>query len=83
MQYSHTVKHKGKFYLAGEEVPENDTESPVLNSDEDTPQEYSKTKIMRMAKADLIDLAIANGMTVDESMSGDTLKEMLVEKLVK
>ena len=45
--------------------------------------EYSKTDILRMPKADLIDLAKANGMEVDEYMNGNTLKDMLISKLVK
>ena len=49
---------------------------------EPTP-EYSKTDILRMPKADLIDLAKANGMEVDEYMNGNTLKDMLISKLVK
>ena len=47
------------------------------------PPEYSKTDILRMPKADLIDLAKANGMEVDEYMNGNTLKDMLISKLVK
>jgi hypothetical protein len=81
MKYYHLVKHNGKYYKAGDEVPEKEDESPVLDSE--TPQEYSKTVINRMAKADLLDLAAANGIEADEYTSGTVLKEMLIDKLVK
>ena len=44
---------------------------------------YSKTDINRMSKSDLLDLAKENGMEVDEYTNGNTLKDMLIEKLVK
>jgi hypothetical protein len=36
-----------------------------------------------MAKADLLDLAAANGIKADEYTSGTVLKDMLIDKLVK
>ena len=34
MIYDHTVKHNGKYYAAGEEVPENDNPLFVNKSEE-------------------------------------------------
>lgn len=50
---------------------------------EDSEKTYSKTEINRMAKADLLDLAAANGIEADEYTSGTVLKEILIDKLVK
>ena len=60
-------------------IPESIPEA----SAESVSPEYSKTDILRMPKADLIDLAKSNGMEVDEYMNGNTLKDMLISKLVK
>ena len=59
------------------------SESAPEASAESVEPEYSKTDILRMPKADLIDLAKSNGMEVDEYMNGNTLKDMLISKLVK
>lgn len=59
------------------------SESAPDASAESVSPEYSKTDILRMPKADLIDLAKSNGMEVDEYMNGNTLKDMLISKLVK
>ena len=45
--------------------------------------EYSKTEINRMSKSDLLELAKTSGIEVDEYASGNALKDMLIEKLVK
>lgn len=70
MVYEYKVKHNGKWYLPGEEVPE-DIEKPE--------QEYTKTDINRMRTADLQKLAGEKGIQNADSFSGEDLKKMLIE----
>lgn len=70
MVYEYKVKHKGKWYLPGEEIPE-ETEQPT--------QTYTKTDINRMSTADLQKLAGEKGIENADSFSGADLKKMLIE----
>lgn len=70
MVYEYKVKHKGKWYLPGEEIPE-ETEQPT--------QPYTKTDINRMSTADLQKLAAEKGIENADSFSGADLKKMLIE----
>lgn len=70
MVYEYKVKHKGKWYLPGEEIPE-ETEQPT--------QPYTKTDINRMKTADLQKLAGEKGIENADSFSGEDLKKMLIE----
>lgn len=70
MVYEYKVKHKGKWYLPGEEIPE-ETEQPT--------QPYTKTDINRMSTADLQKLAGEKGIESADSFSGADLKKMLIE----
>lgn len=70
MVYEYKVKHKGKWYLPGEEIPE-ETEQPT--------QPYTKTDINRMSTADLQKLAREKGIENADSFSGADLKKMLIE----
>lgn len=70
MVYEYKVKHKGKWYLPGEEIPE-ETEQPT--------QPYTKTDINRMRTADLQKLAEEKGIENADSFSGEDLKKMLIE----
>ena len=72
MVYEYKGKHKGKWYLPGEEIPE-DTEQPT--------QPYTKTDINRMSTADLQKLAGEKGIENADSFSGADLKKMLIEFL--
>ncbi len=70
MVYEYKVKHKGKWYLPGEEIPE-ETEQPT--------QPYTKTDINRMSTADLQKLAGEKGIENADSFSGADLKKMLID----
>lgn len=70
MVYEYKVKHKGKWYLPGEEIQE-ETEQPT--------QPYTKTDINRMRTADLQKLAGEKGIQNADSFSGEDLKKMLIE----
>lgn len=70
MVYEYKVKHKGKWYLPGEEIPE-ETEQPT--------QPYTKTDINRMSTADLQKLAGEKGIENADSFSGAELKKMLID----
>lgn len=68
MKYPYIVIHNGKWYNAGDEVPEKEKSG------------YTKTDIKRMSTADLQALASENGIVDAESFSGADLKSMLIEK---
>lgn len=70
MVYEYKVKHKGKWYLPGEEILE-ETEQPT--------QPYTKTDINRMSTADLQKLAGEKGIENADSFSGADLKKMLID----
>lgn len=70
MVYEYKVKHKGKWYLPGEEIPE-ETEQPT--------QQYTKTDINRMSTADLQKLAGEKGIENADSFSGADLKKILID----
>ena len=77
MKYPYIVIHNGKWYNAGEEVPESN--SPVSSVG------YTKTEINRMSTADLQKLAAEQGIenaqaTKIQVASGAELKEILIAK---
>lgn len=71
MKATHTIKYNGKWYNAGQEVPENKPGASFS---------YTKTDINRMSTADLQTLASENGIANADSFSGADLKSMLIEK---
>lgn len=71
MKYPYIVVHNGKWYNAGQEVPEDK---------QGTSFAYTKTDINRMSTADLQALASENGIVDADSFSGADLKSMLIEK---
>lgn len=78
MKFDYKVKYKGKWYLPGEEIPEETvTEVKEEISDETA---YTKTEINRMSTADLQKLAAEHGVAGAEEISGAELKKILIEK---
>ena len=71
MIYPYIVVHNGKWYNAGEEVPEKGTSS----------NGYTKTDINRMSIDDLKALGAEQGIENAEELKGDDLKKLLIEKL--
>lgn len=72
MVATHTIKCGGKWYKAGDNVPEsNSLASPVG---------YTKTDINRMSTADLQKLAAEQGIENAQTTSGAELKEILIAK---
>ena len=71
MVYEYKVKYHGKWYMPGEEVPEDKQGASFV---------YTKTDINRMSTADLQALASENGIANADSFSGADLKSMLIEK---
>lgn len=60
---------------------QNDDFSKHMNAPvEKTEAEYTKTEINRMPIVELKELAIANGIKVDEDTTGSQLKKLLIEK---
>ena len=93
MVFKHLVKHNGKYYPAGTDVPvgskpvedkkvteeKKEDFSQYMNAPEETTEvTYTKTEINRMSTADLRELAKANG--IDNGLSGAEIKKALIEK---
>lgn len=72
MVATHTIKCCGKWYKAGEKIPESN--SPVFSVG------YTKTEINRMSTADLQKLAAEQGIENAQTTSGAELKEILIAK---
>lgn len=69
----YTVKRNGRWYKAGDEIPD-------IVPGEKSSSEYTKTEINRMSTADLQALASEKGIPNADSFSGADLKSMLIEK---
>lgn len=76
MVYEYKVKHKGKWYLPGENVPDEEEEKTFS----DTNSLYTKTEINRMSTADLQALATEQGIADADEISGADLKKILIQK---
>jgi hypothetical protein len=72
MKYPYIVVHNGKWYNAGEEVPESNNSGASFD--------YSKTTINRMSTSDLQELATKQGIENAGEISGAELKKLLIEK---
>ena len=70
MKATHTIKYNGKWYNAGQEVPENKQGASFA---------YTKTDINRMSTADLQAFPSENGSLDADSFSGADLKSMLIK----
>lgn len=89
MVYDHMVKAGGRYYQAGEDVPETDDaagdENSLPFSDDDILLEtkedkrYTKTDINGMSTGELQNLAAAEGIENAFETSGSRLKEILKE----
>ena len=92
MKYPYMVKHNGKYYPAGTEVPVGD--APVAKDDlvaddkkaDAEPKKFAEKKptraeIMTMKKADLIELAKKNGVKNADDMIGSELKSAIIKTL--
>jgi hypothetical protein len=73
MKYPYIVIKNGKWYEAGEEVPD-------IVSGEKSSGGYTKTEINRMSTADLQALAAEHGIEGAEEISGAELKRILIEQ---
>lgn len=71
---TNVIKIDGKWYKAGEVIPE---EIPEKSSFEFN---YTKTDINRMSVQDLRSLATSHGMSNVDSMTGGELKEYFISK---
>lgn len=71
MVATHTIKCCGKWYKAGDNVPESSSMA--------SPVGYTKTDINRMSTAELQKLAGEKGIENADSFSGADLKKMLID----
>lgn len=72
MVATHTIKCGGKWYKAGDKMPESNSLAPSVG--------FTKTEINRMSTADLQKLAAENGIKNALTTSGAELKEILIAK---
>ena len=81
MVYECKTKYNGKWYMPGEEAPEEKSpgSSDFMNPPEN-PVTYTKTEINRMSTADLQKLATEQGIENAQATSGAELKEILIAK---
>jgi hypothetical protein len=73
MVAEYTVKRNGKWYKAGDEIPN-------IAPGEKSSSGYTKTEINRMSTADLQSLAAEHGIEGAEEISGAELKRILIEQ---
>lgn len=78
MKFPHVVKYNGVRYPAGAEVPVGSS-SPEVK--EEKRVEVSRSHVQTMKKADLVSLAIANGIEDAEEKTAADLKGQLIKKL--
>lgn len=87
MKYDHIVKINGRYYAAGEEVPDTAAEEiPPFFSDDDIEFEekengkrYTKTEINKLTTEELKNLAAEVGIENAFNASGVELKKILIE----
>lgn len=72
MVATHTTKCGGKWYKAGDKMPESNSPAPSVG--------FTKTEINRMSTADLQKLAAEQGIENAQATSGAELKEILIAK---
>lgn len=80
MKFPYIVIRNGKWYKAGEEVPEDTTGQEFSAETEQMPKgfEYKKTDINRMSTADLKELAREHEVSNVDDMTGQDLKEYFI-----
>lgn len=67
----YTMKRNGKWYKAGDEVPE-------INTPASSDFGYTKTDINRMSVSDLRQIVIGTGVENADIMTGAEMKEYLI-----
>lgn len=76
---THFTKVNGKWYRAGQEIPDFfNAETPENEAEEN---HYTRTDINRMPVDDLRKLAGKKGITGAESMTGVDIKKALIDAL--
>lgn len=68
----YTMKRNGKWYKAGDEVPE-------INTPESSDFRYTKTDINRMSVSDLRQIVTGTGVENADIMTGAEMKEYLID----
>lgn len=93
MKYPYMVKHNGKYYPAGTEVPvgdapvsENipvadDKKAETAEPKKSAEKKLTRAEIMTLKKAELIELAKKNGIKNADEMIGSELKSALIKAL--
>lgn len=92
MKYDHIVKFNGKYYPAGEDVPDNNAPAtgegekpssvvlePKTALTAESQKRYSKTDINKMTTSELQTLAAAEGVDGALDKTGGELKKELID----
>lgn len=77
MVATHSIKHNGVWYKAGEEIKDK---AETDNTASANFMPYTKTDINRMPTADLQKLASENGIKNADEINGTELKKLLIER---
>lgn len=82
MKFPYIVIRDGKWYKAGEEVPEGTPGQESYDEETQMPEvfKYKKTDINRMSTADLKELARENEVSNVDDMTGQDLKEYFITR---
>ena len=80
MKFPYIVIRDGKWYKAGEEVPEGTPGQESSDEETQMPEvfKYNKTDINRMSTADLKELAREHEVSNVDDMTGQDLKEYFI-----
>lgn len=85
--YPYAVKYNGEYYESGEDVPNNgaavdDVSLPFSDDiafETQGDKQYTKTDIKRMKLAELQELALENEIDCAYDMTGEELKDAIIE----
>ena len=82
MVFNHLVKHNGKYYPAGTDVPVGNTtvvETTPLEETVENNVGYTKSEILGLKVAEVREIAQKEGLENIQELSGAKIKEMLIE----
>lgn len=81
MVYGYTVKKNGKYYAAGENVPDDFEETPDFKDSEITlesgPHAYTEDELREMPVREIRQIASDKGIAITKTLKDDVIREFL------
>ena len=81
MVYDHIVNHNGKYYAAGEYVPDDIKETPDFRDSEITlesgPHVYTEDELREMPVREIRQIASDKGIAITKTLKDDVIREFL------